>query len=110
MFDNGWKRNFEHAGQEGHSRAVEYKIDLENKTVQQVWQYGKQRNVATFSQNISNVEYLPETRNRLFCPGNIHQPELIGGKIIELTYPDGNVVFEANVRFKKCPKYREWLG
>lgn len=99
-FDNGWKRNFENAGQNGFSKIVEYEIDEEDQTITQFWEYGQQRGSATFSENISSVAVLPKTKNRLFCPGNIHQPELVGAKIIELQFPSKNVVFEANIRFK----------
>lgn len=100
IFDNGWKRHFEHAGQSGISRAVEYAIDLDARTVQQVWAYGKDRNQETFSENISNVIDLPQTGNRLFCPGNIQQPGLVAAKVVEVTFPGQEVVFEANIRFK----------
>lgn len=100
LFDNGWKRYFENAGQQGHSRAVEYQVDEFNKTVRQIWEYGKDRHQETFSENISSVSHLPQTFNRLFCPGNIHNAELIGGKVVEITIPRNTVVFEANIHYK----------
>lgn len=100
LFDNGWNRYFEHAGQNGTSRAVEYEIDAINKTVRQTWEYGMERGQEVFSENISNVSVLPQTGNRLFCPGNIQQDALISGKIVEITFPRNTVVFEANIRYK----------
>jgi arylsulfate sulfotransferase len=69
-------------------------------TVEQVWQYGQERGEETFSLIISNVEYLPLTRNRLIVPGIVENPPDYYAKIIEVTYPDKMVVFEATVHFK----------
>jgi arylsulfate sulfotransferase len=94
LFDNGWSRNFQFKG--NYSRAVEYKVDEENRTVSQVWQYGKERGGETFSLLISDVDLLPKTQNILVTPGFINH----NGKIIEVTYPEGNEVFEATLYFK----------
>ena len=47
VFDNGAYRNFN--ADLTYSRAVEYKVDDSNKTVEQIWQYGKERGRAYFS-------------------------------------------------------------
>ncbi len=93
LFDNGWSRNFQFKGT--YSRAVEYKINEEDGTVSQVWQYGKERGTDTFSLLISDVDMLPKTQNILFTPGFINN----NGKIIEVTYPQGDEVFEATLYF-----------
>ena len=108
LYDNGWNRGFLPSGQEGFTKGVEYEIDEETGTVKEVWQYGRERGKEIFSHNISDVDYLPETGNRLICPGNIEQPELIGAKIIEVNFPNGELVFEANIRFKNLDS--NWIG
>ena len=42
------------------SRGVRYKINTDDMTIQQVWQYGKERGQEFFSQYICNVEYYKE--------------------------------------------------
>ena len=94
LFDNGWSRNFKTLMT--YSRAVEYKVDEKNNTVAQVWQYGKDRGREVFSLLISDVDYLPKTKNILVTPGFVANY----GKIIEVTYPDAEEVFEATLYFK----------
>jgi len=99
LFDNGLARNFQKAPT--YSRAVENKIDDEAKTIQQVWQYRKEKGLDMFSAVTSDVDVLPRTGNRLITAGNIrlveHPPH---AKIIEITYPENKEVFEARVFFK----------
>lgn len=95
LFDNGYLRHFTPGT---YSRAVEYKIDESNMTVEQIWQYGKERGIETFAQIISDVDLLPESGNVLFCPGIRYG--LNYSKIVEVTYPQGEVVFEGTLHFK----------
>lgn len=97
IFDNGLFRNFSTSTQ--LSRGVEYTIDEANMTVRQVWQYGKERGPEFYSPIISDVDYLPETGNRLISPGivGIPAPRAL---VTEVTYPDGQVVFEVSIEFK----------
>jgi len=94
LYDNGYKRNY--VAQANYSRAVEYQINDQNKTFQQVWQYGKERGQTFFSLLISDVDYLPKTKNILVTSGFVYK----FGKIVEVQYPSGNEVFEATVNFK----------
>ncbi len=117
LFDNGDTRNWTFA--ERYSRAVEYDIDETNGTVQQVWQYGKERGNSAFSRLVSDVDYLPERDNILFCPGSYvdNTPAEFGGKIIEIDYTTREVVFEATLssggitfhRAERMPIYPEGL-
>lgn len=64
VFDNGHyrskvKENYIPA-QNNFSRGVRYKIDTDAMTIEQVWQFGKERGVDFFSCYISNVEYYGE--------------------------------------------------
>lgn len=97
-FDNGFKRNFQNSGQNLHSRGVEYEVDETNRTARQIWEYGKGRGAAFYSRNISDVDYLPLTGNRLITSGNIHYEGAASCKIVEVSMA-GEVIFEAHLLF-----------
>jgi arylsulfate sulfotransferase len=99
IFDNGARRNFSPGGP-FYSRGVEYRVHENTMTVQQIWEYGKERGQETFSLVISNVDDLPLTQNRLIVPGIVENPPEFYAKVIEVSYPDKLVVFEATVYFK----------
>lgn len=99
VFDNGANRNYIPNGN-NYSRGVEFKVDEENMTVEQIWQFGKERGEDFFSPIISDVDYLPNTQNRLIMPGIVRGAGVVGApyaKIVEVSYPSGDVVFEATV-------------
>ncbi len=98
LFDNGLRRNFD--AKPSYSRAVEYEIDEANRTITQVWQYGKERGLDMYSPITSDVDALPNG-NRLVTSGNVRASGKPGhGKMIEITYPNNEVVFEADIYFK----------
>ncbi|MDA8692793.1 aryl-sulfate sulfotransferase [Saprospiraceae bacterium] len=96
-FDNGDRRNY--AGGQRYSRAVEYLIDEENMTVQQQWSYGKERGTETYSNIVSDVDYLAEKNNILFAPGagTNNGVGQFGGRIVEVNYDSKEVVFEMSI-------------
>lgn len=98
VFDNGARRNFSNLP--SYSRAVEYKIDTTNMTVQQVWQYGKERGIEFFSAIVSDVDYLPESGNILITSGFLNPQRNPSGKIVEVDYETKEEVFEATLSFK----------
>ncbi|QKF92958.1 aryl-sulfate sulfotransferase [Campylobacter sp. CCUG 57310] len=59
VFDNGDSRGFEQPAIAGmkYSRAVVYKVDEKAKTVEQVWEYGKQRGADWYSSVTSLAQY-----------------------------------------------------
>lgn len=64
IFDNGnnkskIKENYVDASN-SYSRGVMYKIDTVNMTIEQIWEYGKERGSDFYSPYISNVLYLGE--------------------------------------------------
>ena len=93
LFDNGYLRNFNF--DVNYSRAVEYQIDEQNRTVEQIWQYGKERGKEFFSMLISDVDYLYNSKNILITSGFIAH----NGKIVEVNYPEGTEVFEVTLYF-----------
>ena len=61
-FDNGDARGMEQPAlpTDKYSRAVVYKIDQKKMTVQQVWEYGKERGHDWYSPVTSIVKYMPD--------------------------------------------------
>jgi arylsulfate sulfotransferase len=95
LFDNGGNnRNYSGSGQ--YSRAVEYEINTTAKTVRQVWSYGKARGVTTFSNIVSDVDFLAASNHVLWVPGAVNSGSRYG-KIVELDYATQSVVFEATL-------------
>lgn len=63
VFDNGDSRGMEQPAliSDKYSRAVEYVVDEKNMTVQQVWEFGKERGFEWYSPITSVIEYQPKT-------------------------------------------------
>lgn len=100
VFDNGYNRNWSYSivNNNNYSRVVEYKVDENNKTVQQVWSYGKERGAEAFAPALSGVQYLSHTKNIMFCPGlGVKNSTGLGGKIIEINPVNKEVVFEMEI-------------
>ena len=75
LFDNGNNRSKteENAIQakNNYSRGVIYKIDKSNKTIEQVWQYGKQEGSDFYSPYISDVDYINKNHYLIHSGGNV---------------------------------------
>jgi len=98
IFDNGNTRNFEFTRDNPYSRAVEYRIDDSEMTVQQVWSYGKERGKETFSTIVSSTSFLPQKSHILFCPGfQVPTEDGSGGKVIEIDYLTKKIVFQLSI-------------
>ena len=74
LFDNGNNKskiadNYVPA-QDSYSRGVMYKIDTNNMTIEQVWQYGKERGSDFYSPYISDVDYI-DTNHYIIHSGGI---------------------------------------
>ena len=109
LFDNGLSRNFGRTPT--YSRAVEYKINEEDMTIEQVWEYGREKGLDMFSGITSDVDILPQTGNRLITAGNIRLGTLPPhAKMVEITYPENEEVFEANLFFRDAlgTKEQSW--
>ncbi len=102
VFDNGPFRNYNN--QNNYSRAVEYKINEADRTIQQVWEYGKSRGTRLFSSIVSDVDYLPSTNNILMTSGFITPSAIHQGKVVEISPKDNKEVFEASIFFKNTNK------
>lgn len=99
LFDNGANRTYGQATTQ-YSRAVEYEINASEKTVKQVWEFGKDRGEEAYSEIMGDVDLLPETGNRLLCFSGINYDASRYAKIIEVSYPDNMEIFEADIVFK----------
>ena len=97
LFDNGLMRNFDKTPT--YSRLVEYRIKDEERTVEQIWDYGADRGRELFSAIISDVDLL-DNGNVLGTFGFLNQPDKHYARIIELSYPDNKEYFEAELIFK----------
>ncbi len=81
LFDNGAGRTKVGAedkkvtGDDVYSRAVIYHIDTENMTIEQVWQYGKERGAEWYSSYISGTEYLGENNIWITSGGTLYDTE-----------------------------------
>lgn len=95
LFDNGFNRNF--TSTHFYSRAVEYKVDQDNGTIKQTWQYGKERGLDMYSRIVSDVDYLEAENNMLISSGNIVDGTRPIGKCIEVDIASNQVVFEATI-------------
>ncbi|ADI85872.1 aryl-sulfate sulfotransferase [Geobacter sulfurreducens] len=115
VFDNGDGRGLEQpaVSQDKHSRAVEYKIDEKNLTVQQTWQFGKERGWDWYSAVTSNVKYDPEKGTYWMLSGNVHllTKERTKGIINEVDPKTGEVKVEIVLSNDKKPAvyYRSHL-
>lgn len=110
LFDNGndraWPPEARTPDKEAYSRAVEFKIDEEQGTVEQVWLYGGPGPGAFFSSFVSEADLLPVTGNVLVTEGGLtrnDQGEYASGReatrystrIVEVTHSEApEIVFE----------------
>jgi arylsulfate sulfotransferase len=101
LFDNGDNRNF--VDQPLYSRAVQCRIDAAEMTVQQLWQYSKERGAETLSRVVSDVDYHAADHHIVFVPGAVTFGGAAYRKMIEVDYATRAVVFEATVTAPFAP-------
>ena len=94
LVDNGDNRNF--GASPSYSRAVEYVVDNQARTVKQVWTCGKEGGTATYSRIASDVDLLDGGTHVVWSPGAIGGASP-SGKVIELDYATQQVLFEATM-------------
>ena len=109
--------------EESYTRGVMYKIDTDNMTIEQIWEYGKERGSEFYSPYISDVDYIDAEHYIVHSGGivyvdgkNSNQPAGIGGadRLVSDTVEliDDEVVFEIilptnNYRVEKMSLYTE---
>ena len=125
ILDNGnnkskLKENYVDA-ENSYTRGVMYKIDTDNMTIEQIWEYGKERGSSFYSPYISDVDYLDENHYIVHSGGivyvngkNSNQPAGLGGydKLVSDTVELKNdqIIFELvlptnNYRVEKMSLY-----
>lgn len=125
IFDNGNNKSKNRdeyvSAEDSYSRGVMYKIDTEKMTIEQVWEYGKERGSEFYSPYISDVDYLDKNHYIVHSGGivyvdgkNSNQPAGLGGadKLVSDTVEllNDEVIFEIklptnNYRVEKIPLY-----
>ena len=125
IFDNGNNKSKEKEeyvdAEDSYSRGVMYKKDKKKMTVEQIWEYGKERGSEFYSPYISDVDYLEKDHYIVHSGGivyvdgkNSNQPAGLGGadKLVSDTVEilDNEVVFEIklpnnNYRVEKMSLY-----
>ena len=109
--------------EDSYTRGVMYKIDTDEMTIEQIWEYGKERGSEFYSPYISDVDYLDKGHYIVHSGGivyvdgkNSNKPAGIGGadKLVSDTVEliDDEVVFEIvlptnNYRVEKMSLYTE---
>ncbi len=76
-FDNhhwGSKINYR-AAKNNYSRGVRYRINTKDMTIEQIWQYGKDRGARFFSPYICNVEYYNEGHYMVHSGGSAYNKD-----------------------------------
>ncbi|WP_106495892.1 aryl-sulfate sulfotransferase [Lentibacillus sp. Marseille-P4043] len=80
---------------EDYSRAVQYRINEKDKTVEEVWSYGEDRGKELFSSIVGDADYLPETGNRLITSGYIEVEDGMNSRVVEVSDQDpAEVIYE----------------
>ena len=125
LFDNGNNKSKNEdeyvSAEDSYSRGVMYKIDTDNMTIEQIWEYGKERGSEYYSPYISDVDYLDENHYIVhsggisYTDGKINnQPAGIANadelKSITTELLDDEVIFEIelptnNYRVEKMSLY-----
>ncbi|QKY70612.1 aryl-sulfate sulfotransferase [Lentibacillus sp. CBA3610] len=66
------------------SQGVQYRINPEEMTVEEVWQFGRERGEDFYSRIVGDADYLEETGNRLLTSGYIEAEEGMNSRIVEV--------------------------
>lgn len=93
---------------ESYSRGVMYKVDTEQMTIEQIYEYGKERGNEFYSPYISDVDYLEPNHYLIHSGGisykdgvNLNVPSSMGGadtlEAITVEVVDDQIVFEVRM-------------
>jgi arylsulfate sulfotransferase len=103
---------------ERYSRMVQYRIDESAGTIEQIWQYGKERGVELYSERCGNVVQLSNgNRMGLFMIESMNKEDPSSHSVISEVDESGNLVWEAMLtsatgqlleyRAERMPLYHE---
>ena len=98
LFDNGVNRSKEEKNylkaENNYSRGVIYRVDKENMTITQIYQYGKERGSDFYSPYISDVDYLNDNHYIIHSGGIVSVDGKASNKPAGLT--EGNVSLKSD--------------
>lgn len=78
-----------------YSRAVHYRINEKDMTVEQIWSFGEALSPRLISTIISEIDYLASTKTMLVLYGFLQQNQMTGGKLFEVSSQNSaDVLFE----------------
>lgn len=81
-----------------YSRAVQYRIDELNMTVEEIWSYGEERGEYSYSDIVSDADYLVESNNVLINFGRAYnEDDMPVSQIVEVDKATNEVLFEYHV-------------
>jgi len=109
IFDNGHPRFFNDDPTDSYSRMAEYEIDPVNMTVRQVWEFGKEYGEDLHSIIVSDVDEHATTGNRMMSPGIIWDDGNPSTRMVEVTYPQKEVVFDVSLIFSNVHNTVEYI-
>lgn len=99
MLDNGQARSFTQTGSippdQNWSRAVHYRIHLSNKTVEQIWEYGKARENELYATFLGDANALENGNTLIAFGGQLKQNGVTVDKIVDGVL--GEVVIHSRV-------------
>lgn len=81
LFDNGNNKSKDKnkyvSAKDSYSRGVMYKVNVKNKTIEQVWEYGKELGNKFYSPYISDVDYLEKNHYIIHSGGIVYKDGVI---------------------------------
>ncbi|BBM88467.1 arylsulfate sulfotransferase AssT [Spirochaetota bacterium] len=97
VFDNGRSRSFSFAKKryafQTYSRAVEYVVNAKNKTIEQVWEFGRKFGHELYSSYVSGIQSLPAAGTLLINFGGITK-DYLGNPVDDAASYNSARIFE----------------
>ena len=113
LFDNGLYRSFEresaYTAMESYSRMVHYRINEELRTVEQIWEYGKEAGNSIFSHSQGSAYLLSngnimgtwsdivKNANGEAIIGGDDENQIVATKVIEVNPASNEIIFETTL-------------
>lgn len=84
--------------EEQYSRAVQYRINEEDMTIEEIWSFGEERGEYSYTDIVSDADYHPETNNVLIDFGRTYnEDDEAASQIVEVDKDTNEVLFEYHV-------------
>jgi len=99
LFDNNRyiMRGHEELGEQ-YSRAVQYRINEADMTIEEIWSFGEERGEYSYTDIVSDADYLEETNNVLIDFGRTYnENDDAVSQIVEVDKDTNEVLFEYHV-------------